>query len=266
MEISKLQRQRAEVFRALHDRSSILVLANAWDVASAKMIAKAGAKAIATTSAGVANSLGYADGNVLPRDLAVAAVQRIARGVDLPVTADIEEGYGETAGAVCETIEAIIEAGAVGINIEDGRNPPDVLAERIAAIRERTAALGVPLFINARTDVYLLGLTSVGERLGETVRRARLYQEAGADGIFVPRLAERESIASLCQQVELPINLLAVPGLTIPAELGTLGVARLSAGSAIFKASLRFAEHCVQALLRDGEYAGLFESVVATTK
>jgi 2-methylisocitrate lyase-like PEP mutase family enzyme len=254
------QQRRAELFRSLHDRTEILILPNAWDAGSAKLVEKAGAKAIATTSAGVANSLGYADGNLLPRDLAIEAVRRIVRVVDVPVTADIEGGYGDDPAAVCATVEGVMQAGAVGINIEDGRLEPERYAERLAAIRARAAAIGIPLFINARTDVVLLSLVSAADQLDEVFRRARLYESAGADGLFVPGLADRAVIASLCREVTLPVNLLALPTLPPPEELAALGVARISAGAALMRSSMDLTQRCAQAMLR-GDYSVMFSHV-----
>jgi 2-methylisocitrate lyase-like PEP mutase family enzyme len=243
---------QATAFRAMHQGAELLVLPNAWDAASAVAIERAGAKAIATTSAGIAQSLGYPDGNVLTRELAVAAVARITRVVQVPVSADIEEGYGETPEEVCRTVEQILEAGAVGINLEDGSKPPALLAAKIAAIRKRAEQLGASLFINARTDVYLLGVEK--QPLDETLKRAALYREAGADGLFVPRLKDPDSIRRVCAEAGLPVNLLGVPGIASPRELSALGVRRLSVGHWIAKAATSFTERCARVLLAEGRY------------
>jgi len=249
--------ERVEAFRKLH-QGPILVLPNAWDVASARIIEEAGARAIATTSAGVAAVHGFPDGNQLPRDLALAALERIVRAVRVPVTADIEEGYGADPDDVCETVRGVIAAGAAGINLEDGKGAPDVLAAKIEAIRRLAARERRDLFVNARCDVYLNGGAVSAESLGEVLRRAALYTEAGADGLFVPFLADADSIRRICETVALPVNVLAVPGLPPPAELARLGVRRLSAGSSPMRAAMRATRRLAAELLDRGAYDGLF--------
>jgi 2-methylisocitrate lyase-like PEP mutase family enzyme len=257
--VSQSSPEKSATFDALHRRGEILLLPNAWDAASAKLFERAGALAIATTSSGVAQSLGYPDGNVLPRDVAVAAVARIARVVQVPVSADIEEGYGATPEEVCGTIERIVDAGAVGINLEDGAKEPGVLAAKIEAIRKRLEQLGVRLFVNARADAYLRRLPSP---LEETLRRGALYREAGADGFFVPGIRDPQEIGRVRAEIELPLNVLAVPGLAAPAELAKLGVARLSAGGGVMHASYGFAERCARAFLHEGRTDVLFEGAI----
>jgi 2-methylisocitrate lyase-like PEP mutase family enzyme len=182
------QRAKAEAFRAMHDRSRILVLPNAWDAMSARVIEEAGARAIATTSAGVAFSVGYPDGEAIPRDEMIAAIARIARVVTLPVSADIESGFANDTRELAETIRRVIDAGAVGINLEDQVHDGsrslydlDVAVARVRAAREAAEATGVPLVINARTDVYLLGVGEPETRFEHAVRRANAYRKAGAD-------------------------------------------------------------------------------------
>jgi len=249
--------ERVETFRKLH-QGPILVLPNAWDVASARVIEEAGAKAIATTSAGVAAVHGFPDGNQLPRSLAVAAVERIVRAVGVPVTADIEQGYGADAAEVCETVRGVIAAGAAGINLEDGKGAPEALAAKIEAIRGLVAREQSDLFVNARCDVYLNGAPVSPESLKEVLRRAALYAEAGADGFFVPFLADGDTIRRICEAVPLPVNVLAVPGLAPPAELARLGVRRLSAGSSPMRAAMRSTRRLAKELLEQGSYDGLF--------
>jgi 2-methylisocitrate lyase-like PEP mutase family enzyme len=251
------QSERVETFRKLH-QGPILVLPNAWDVASARVIEEAGAKAIATTSAGVAAVHGFPDGNQLPRSLAVAAVERIVRAVGVPVTADIEQGYGADAAEVCETVRGVIDAGAAGINLEDGKGAPEALAAKIEAIRGLAARERSDLFVNARCDVYLNGAPVSAESLAEVLRRAALYAEAGADGFFVPFLADGDTIRRICEAVPLPVNVLAVPGLAPPAELARLGVRRLSAGSSPMRAAMRSTRRLAKELLEQGSYDGLF--------
>lgn len=218
-------------FRRLHEHG-LLRLPNAWDAVSARLAEEAGAKAIATTSAAVAWSLGYPDGDALPVDELAAAVARIVRMTRLPVTADIEGGYAEVPAEVGATVMRVLDAGAVGINIEDGRGSPDLLVRKIEAARAAADRVGMPLFINARTDVFLAGLGPEGARLDETLARAALYRQAGADGFFVPYLPV-EHAAAVAGACGLPLNLLDKPGLPGADELAALGVRRLSAGSGI---------------------------------
>ncbi|WP_410666371.1 isocitrate lyase/phosphoenolpyruvate mutase family protein [Amycolatopsis sp. lyj-84] len=243
----------ARLFRSLHVPSSPLVLANAWDVASARLIEDAGAAAIATTSAGVAWSLGAPDGDLLGRDLAVDLIARIARLATVPVTADIEGGYGDTPGDVGETVAAVVGAGAAGINIEDGPRPPEEVVPRIAAAR---AADG-DVFVNARIDTFLRGLGGVPE----TLERAAAYLAAGADGIFVPGATDPSVIAALVEGIDAPVNVMAHPGAPSVKELAALGVARVSVGSGISQAAYAVARESARELFSTGTYSRLEESV-----
>jgi 2-methylisocitrate lyase-like PEP mutase family enzyme len=242
----------ATTFHDLHRGPRLLVLANAWDAGSARLIESVGARAIATTSAGVAWSHGYPDGDALPIPLVIATTAAIARTVRLPLTVDIEGGYSDDPAEVGRLIGALIEAGAVGVNLEDGGGAPAVLGAKIAAARRAASELGVALFINARTDVYLRGLVPEADRVAETCARAARYREAGASGIFVPKLVEPAAIRAIVQAVGLPVNLLAWPGVPAVAELEALGVRRLSAGSAIALAAWSRAAALATAFLRDG--------------
>ena len=226
----------ATAFHELHRGPELLLLANAWDAGSARLIERLGGKAIATTSAGVAWSHGYPDGDVLPPALAIAAAAAVVRAVKLPVSCDFEGGYSEDPHAVGALAAELVDAGVVGINLEDGGGPVDRLCAKIAAIRRTTRAQGVELFINARTDVYLRGLVPAPERLAETLARTARYREAGASGIFVPGVIEPAAIAQIAREAQLPLNVLAMTGLPAPAELARLGARRLSAGSAITQA------------------------------
>lgn len=218
-------------FHALHRGDVPLILCNVWDGGSARMMRSLGAKAIATTSAGLAWALGVADGNTLSADPLVAAVAVIAAAVpDLPVSIDMEAGYGDDPAAVAALARRIVDAGAVGINIEDGAGPPELLAAKIAAIR---AVAGPGLFINARTDVYLKGLAPADARAAEVIRRGAVYAAAGADGLFPAGVTDPVEIAAIAQGVALPLNVMARPGLPPAATLATLGVKRLSSGSAL---------------------------------
>jgi 2-methylisocitrate lyase-like PEP mutase family enzyme len=255
------QRQKAEAFRRMHDRSRILVLVNVWDAMSARAVEEAGGRAIATSSATMAYSIGYADGESAPREEFVAAIARIARAVDAPVTADIESGFGRTPAELAETIKLVVEAGAVGINLEDAlqerRGELYEVAqalERLKAAREGAAKAGVPIVINARTDVFLLGVGPREERLAHAVRRANLYREAGADCLFVPGVRDAQTIGALAAQINGPINILAHPASPPVGELERLGVARASVGSWPGLAALTVARKAAQELLGAGTY------------
>lgn len=229
-----------------------LALANAWDTASARVVEAAGAPAIATTSAGVSWALGSPDGGSLTRERALEVIARIADAVTVPVTADIEDGYGEDASAVAETVAGVIEAGAVGVNIEDGTRTPAELAARLAAARRTAERAGADLFLNARIDTYLLGLGAPETRLEETLTRARLYVEAGADGIFVPGVTDPAILEALAGDIPVPLNVMAGPGAPSVAELGTLGVARVSLGPGVALAAYAAARRAAQELYETG--------------
>jgi len=228
-----------QIFRNLHQGPAILVLPNAWDAGSARLIESLGAKAIATTSAGLAWSRGYADGNTLPNDQLIAAARDIARMLRVPLSVDIEAGYSDDARAVARLTAGLLDVGAAGINIEDGADSPDLLCRKIEAIRESAARSGVDVFINTRTDVYLRGLASGEAAVEEVIGRAARYRTAGCDGLFVPGLSESKAIAALTAAIKpMPLNIMAVPGLPSIDVLQHMGVRRLSAGSAIAEAAL----------------------------
>jgi 2-methylisocitrate lyase-like PEP mutase family enzyme len=227
------------IFRDLHQGPAILMLPNAWDAGSARLIESLGAKAIATTSAGLAWSRGYPDGNTLPNDQLTAAARDIARRIRVPLSVDIEAGYSDDARAVARLAVGLLDVGAVGINIEDGSDSPDLLCRKIEAIRESAGRSGADVFINARTDVYLRGIASGEAAVNEVIDRVARYRTAGCDGLFVPGLSEGRAIAALTAAIRpMPLNLMAVPGLPSIDVLQQLGVRRLSAGSAIAEAAL----------------------------
>jgi 2-methylisocitrate lyase-like PEP mutase family enzyme len=242
----------ARQFHDLHAGPAVLLLANAWDAGSARLIENLGARAIATTSAGVAWSHGYPDGDALPTAQVIATTAAIARVIRVPLTVDIEGGYSGDPAAVARLVGELIEAGAVGVNLEDGSAPPELLCAKIAAARKIADELGVGLYINARTDVYLRELVPEPDRVAETCARAARYKAAGASGIFVPAAREPTAIAAIARAVELPLNVLAWPGLPPAAELAALGVRRLSAGSAISQAAASRSAALATAFLRDG--------------
>lgn len=259
------QRDRAAHFRQVHHENLPLVLPNAWDAASARVIELAGAKAIATSSAGVSWAYGHRDGEKLQREEMIQMVRYIVQAVGVPVTADVESGYGTGSPQdVAETVRAVIAAGAVGVNLEDspGRDgerlmAPEVHAERIRAAREAAQAAGGDLVINARTDPYLLQVGAPETRFDEAVRRARIYREAGADCIFVPGVIDAEAIAALVQDIGGPVNVLAFPGVPTIQELGKLGVARVSLGAGVARAALSAAQRVAREVLEQGTYQAL---------
>ena len=245
---------RAEQARAFHasHQDGLLILPNAWDAGSARIIEEAGAKAIATSSAAVAWAHGYPDGEALPVETLLATIGEIVRIVRIPVSADIEAGFGADAESAGKFVARVIDAGAVGVNIEDGREPPDLLCAKIERVRRVAQQKGVDLWINARLDVYLRKLAEGDAAYDETIRRARLYAEAGAHSIFVPGAAEESLIANLVRDISLPLNVLAWPGLPDAAKLKSLGVRRLSAGAGLGRASFAFTRSVAEAFLRDG--------------
>jgi len=249
----------AQEFRRLH-HDGVLLLPNAWDAGSARLIESLGAKAIATTSAGVAWSHGYADGDLLPVPLLMTTVSEIARVVRVPLSIDVESGYSDDPAAVFALVLQVIDAGGVGINIEDGTGAPDELCAKIEQARRAATRRGVEIFVNARTDVYLRSLASPEGRVAETIRRAALYQAAGADGIFAPGVTDRAEIRSLASATRLPLNILARPNLPTATQLAELGVRRLSAGSWVASAALGRVRSAVGGFLGDGACEGLFEN------
>jgi 2-methylisocitrate lyase-like PEP mutase family enzyme len=257
------QREQAIRFRALHRPGTPLVLANAWDVASARVFALAGAPALGTTSAGVAWSLGFPDGQQLPVPLLVEASARIARAIDVPLTVDVEAGWGDGPGAVREVVRAVVEAGAVGVNVEDGSAAPEVLVEKIGALRELAGSLDLPLFVNARTDLYLRPLVAADERLPEAERRLGRYAAAGADGLFVPGIADPEEIARLARTLPRPLNVYAFRGVPPVRELARLGVGRVSVGCGPMQATLGLARRIAVELFEGGTYEHMAEGALS---
>ncbi len=249
------QVERAQRFRALHDRRRVLLLPNAWDAGSAGIFADLGFDAIATTSGGIAWSLGHADGERAPLDEVLAAIRRIVRVTALPVSVDFEAGYGATPDDVAANVRALIATGAIGINLEDGVRHEtlrdiDEAARRIAAARAAAHAAGVPIFINARIDAWIIGgNASEAQRIDDALARARAYLAAGADGIYPIALANPETIATLCARIDAPVNVGARGGLPDLAALARLGVARVSTATrlaALAYAAARAAARTVQ--------------------
>lgn len=251
------QTAKSEAFRALH-RGNILVLPNAWDAASARVIQQAGFSAVATTSAGIAFTLGYPDGQRISREEMLAVVGRIAKAVEVPVTADVEAGYGDRPEDAARTARDVLAAGAVGMNLEDATGDPqhplfDLTAqiERIKAVHE------LPIVLNARTDVYLLQVGPTANRYDEALRRLAAFRDAGADCVFVPGLRDATTIGRLVKDLQCPVNILAGPGSPPVPELQKMGVARVSVGSAAMRATLGLLRQIAAELKSAGTYATL---------
>jgi 2-methylisocitrate lyase-like PEP mutase family enzyme len=245
-------------FRQLHQSPGLLKIANVWDAGSAVLVQGLGAPALATTSAGLAWALGYGDGNRMPVAEHAAAIRRIARVARVPLSADSEAGYSDDPATVAGHIMQIAEAGAVGINLEDGADAPALLARKIEAIKAAAARAGIDLFVNARCDVWLKGLAP-GREVDEVLQRARDYAAAGADGLFAPGVTAAADIQSLASGQPLPLNVMARPTLPGLDELQRLGVRRLSAGSAIAEAAWGRAERAAAGFLAQGAGTELFE-------
>lgn len=262
------QKERAAHFRRLHENRP-LILPNAWDAASARVIEQAGAPAIATTSAAVSWTLGRGDGQKVTRDEMLQVIRAIARTVEVPVTADVEGGYGTgSVQDVAETVREVVAAGVAGINLEDtpGVNgetllAPEAHAERIRAARQAAEDAGGDLVVNARVDVYLFQVGAPETRFDEAVRRARIYREAGADCLFVPGVLDAETIGALVRAIDGPLNVMAKPGAPDMREMGRLGVARVSLGPALALAALTAARQAVRELLEQGTYQSLERSL-----
>jgi 2-methylisocitrate lyase-like PEP mutase family enzyme len=258
------QRQRAQDLLALHRPGDPIVLINVWDVVSARLIERSGARAIATTSAGIAWALGYPDGERIPRAEMLGVVERIARAVSVPVTADLEAGYGSRANDVAETVRLAIDAGAVGMNLEDCIEDPgsgaeqllpiDAATERVVAARAAAGVTNVPFVINARTDVFLRNVGDPATRLGNAVERANAYRAAGADSLFVPGVRDAETIGALAREIDGPLNVVVGPGTPSLGELGRLGVARISLGAGAMRTALGLLVRATTALAETGTF------------
>lgn len=272
--MNREQIQRAERFHQMHSGPEPLVLPNAWDAASARVIEAAGAEAIGTTSAGMAWSAGYPDGEQLPVRELIDACARIARVVSAPLTVDIERGFGATSRDTAVLVEALMDLGVVGINIEDGTDPatghladPAILAERIACIRAVASNRGLPLFVNARIDTYVGTDPAPGSRLERTRQRALSYIDAGADGIFVPGLADLKDVASLVRALPVPFNAYAgYPGAPSVAAWAEAGARRISLGCGPMQAMLAQLGRLATEALVDGRYDAMGSHMLSVSE
>ena len=274
--VPSIQKEKAELFLKFHQYQEILVLLNSWDIGSSRLVEACGYKAIATTSMGVAASLGYADCQVIQLSEMIETIQGIVNAVQVPVTADIEAGYGNNLDEIIDSVTKIIATGIVGINIEDSIDLNPMLidemefCERISAIRALSESLGFHLVINARTDSFYTSLGSQQEKLSESIRRGNKYREAGADCIFIQPVWEKETISTLVKEIDAPINILANPGIGagLPPsvrELQDLGVARLSMGSSLMKATLALIKKVAGELSEKGTYHILSDALTHLT-
>ena len=270
--VSSIQKEKAELFLKFHQDKEILVLLNSWDIGSSKLIEACGYKAIATTSMGIAASLGYPDCQVIQLPEMIEVITGIINAVEVPVTVDIEAGYGNNLNEIIDSVKMIVATGIVGINIEDSIDLNPVLVdemefcERISAIRALSDSMGFHLVMNARTDSFYTSTGSTQEKLSESIRRGNKYQEAGADCIFVQPVWEKETIATLVKEINAPINMLANPtigaGVTPSiSELQDLGVARVSLGSGLMKATLALIKKVANELSEKGTYDILLDAL-----
>jgi 2-methylisocitrate lyase-like PEP mutase family enzyme len=247
---------RRRAFRALHDGPAILVLPNAWDVISARVYEEAGFPAVATSSAGLANSLGYADGNVLDVELHLATLERLTRALDVPLSADVESGYAADTSALAAFVTRLAATGVAGYNLEDGIGEVDVFPLDDACARIRAARAAAPdLFLNARTDVYLARVGPENTRFERTVERLHAFAEAGADGVFVPGVADAETIGKLAAAAPRPLNVLAGPQVPDAAALQRLGVHRVSVGSSAMRRTLGVLREIAHELRDSGTFS-----------
>jgi len=254
--------QKAERLRRLHVEGPMLVLPNAWDAGSARIFVEAGFPALATTSAGIAFSLGYRDGERISRDEMLAAVSRITRRIVVPITAEMEAGYGPTPTAVAETVRRLSDAGADGTHREDRMEEKHLIdfplaVERVGAARAAADAAGVRLVLNARTDAFEAPELPRDQRLAEAVRRGSAFRDAGADSVFVPFVGDRGTIEQLVQRIRAPVNILGTPNGPTLKELAALGVRRVTFGSAPMRATLGLVRRMAREWKEKGTYGTL---------
>ncbi len=261
------QTNQAIQFRQLHRGPGMLILPNAWDVASARIFEEAGFPAIATTSAGIDFSLGY-PAQRTPREEMMARIARIARAVHVPLTADVEAGYGPSAEDAARTTRELIQAGVAGMNLEDGSGDParpligfELAVEKTKAARQAAMQMHAQIVVNARTDVFLLPGGNPEADYSEALRRLLAFRDAGADCVFAPGLKDAETIGRLAKAVECPLNILAGPGTPSVPELKKLGVARVSLGAGPMRATLGLLRRIAEELKTTGTYSAMEAAV-----
>jgi 2-methylisocitrate lyase-like PEP mutase family enzyme len=254
---------RYETFVHLHQKGKPILLGNAWDAASARLLESNGLEAIGTSSAAIANIFGYGDGEEISFRELLVMVERIFASIQVPLSVDMEKGYGEDTGTIISNIEKLIETGAVGINIEDSSPvkgsgelvAQEIFSRKLTAIKDHLEKNNLKLFINARTDAYLVNVPSPFDT---TIERIKWYENAGADGIFVPFVTEIETIRKITAATKLPVNVLSAPGLPSLDALSEAGVSRVSLGSSLFRATYRHAERMIQQVVKDRAVRSLF--------
>ena len=264
---SGLAYERAELLRDLHRKGEPLLLVNAWDAASARIVVLAGAPAVATTSAGIAFSLGYADGQQISRREMLGAVGIIVRAVDVPVIADVESGYGDTPADAARTARGVLKTGAVGLNLEDaadggGLVTVEEFVQKIDAVRKVADKAGVPLVISARVDVFSDEIGEPETRLDDAIDRGRAYLDAGADCIYVPGVVDGRTISDLVREIGGCVSVLATPRTPTVVELARLGVAAVSLGSTPYLAALSETLRIADEVYAMGTFASLADAQI----
>jgi 2-methylisocitrate lyase-like PEP mutase family enzyme len=263
------QKEKAEAFRDLHRGKRLFVLPNAWDVPSARIFENSGFPAIATSSAGMMVSLGYPDGEIIPWTEYLEAVRKIARVLSAPLSVDIVGGFGADAGDVASTIKGILEAGGIGINIEDfvhatkKLEPVEKEVGKLKAIQTQASSMGVPLVINARTDALRFAGGDDEAKLQEAIRRASAYRDAGADCVYPMGLTDRDSISRFVKELDCPVNVMIRKGLPTLQELENLGVTRVSFGPSASYAAMGLLKRISKEILESGSFCGLLEGAIS---
>ncbi len=263
----ELQKQKANYFLELHNSPELLILPNVWDAASTKIFELENFKALGTTSAGISSVLGYPDGQIMPFDESLLIIRRIIECTNLPVSVDIEAGYSETVEGVVETVKKVLEVGAVGINFEDSVSGSSdyhssslydihFQCDRISAIREMAQKENIHLFINARTDVFLVMEDSKNDKIEYAVNRANRYKKAGADCIFLPDMGDlnKADITTLVKEIDAPINIIAGANTPSVHELKNIGVARISFGPRIMRVTFDLIRTIAKEIKNQGTY------------
>ena len=265
----KSQREKAEEFRALHRKGRILVLPNAWDVASARAFENAGFPAVATSSAGMMVSLGYPDGEVIDRSEFVEAIRRIAKVLTVPLSVDVVAGFGKTSDEVVSTVREVVKTGAVGVNIEDFLHAEKRLfavekqVEKLKAVRKLSQSLNIPFVINGRTDAFRFGQGDEPARLNEAIRRATAYRDAGADCVYPMGLVDPASISTFVKALDSPTNVMVRKGLPSVKELERLGVARVSFGPSASYAAMGLLKRISKEVLEKGTFDSLIDGAIS---
>jgi len=265
----KSQGEKAEEFRSLHKSGRILVLPNAWDVPSARVFEDAGFPAIATSSAALAVTLGDPDGERISKDELFLAVKKIADSLTVPLSVDIESGFGRTESQLTDTVRRVVAAGGVGINIEDISNfesktlfAVETQVDRVRTVRRVSDSLGIPLVINARTDAYRYAVGDGSAGLEEAIRRTKAYSEAGADCLYPMGLAERDGITTFVKAANKPVNIMARNGVPSISELERIGVRRLSLGPGPMYATMGLLRKIAQELKQNGTYESMLAGAI----